>query len=404
MELPQVLAVLITTAAVASYLNYRFLHLASAIGLMAISLLISIGLMLAAKFTAFDVSKSFAFILSIDFSNLLLHGMLPYLLFAGALHVDARELRNQAWPVAVLPTVGVAIATLLIGTLFWLAAGLFGLELSFLQGLLFGALIAPTDPIAVLGILRQAGVPKSLEAMIAGESLFNDGVAVVAFLTILGTLSAGESPSAGHIVGFLLIEAAGGIAFGCLIGWVGYRLLRGVDEYPVEIFLTLAVAAGGYAMAEAIGVSAPLAIVAAGLVVGSIGRRSAMSEKTEQQLTAFWEVVDEMLNAILFLLVGLELVTAIDVRYLGLATLSIALVLVGRAISVALPLLMIRPMSRAPKGALTVLTWGGLRGAISLALAMSLPAGPVRDLLLTTTYVIVAFSVLVQGLTLPRVI
>ena len=400
----QTLAVLITAAAIASFVNYRFLRLPSAIGLMAIALVFSITLILAVTFTNFDVRKGFSFIVSIDFSNLLLHGMLPFLLFAGALHVDLHRLRNQVWPVAILPTLGVAIATLVIGTLLWWCARLFNLPLTWMQGLLFGALIAPTDPIAVLGILKQARAPKSLEAMIAGESLFNDGVGVVAFLTILASVTSGTPPHAGHVITFLLVEAAGGIAFGAIVGWAGYRLLRKVDDYPVEIFLTLGVAAGGYALAEAIGVSAPIAIVAAGLVIGGIGRRSGMSQTTREHLNAFWEVVDEMLNAVLFLLVGLELVVAIDLRYLGIGALAVVIVLVGRYVSVALPMLFIRRVSHVPDGAVRILTWGGLRGAISLALAMSLPAGDARGLLLTSTYVVVAFSILVQGLTLRRVI
>ena len=404
MTLARIVAALVTAAALASYLNYRFIRLPPAIGPMAIALVFSIGLVLAGAFTPLDVEQSFAFIARIDFSGLLLHGMLPFLLFAGALQVDVHALRSEAWTVSVLPTIGVVLATVVIGTLLWLAAAWLGLALDWTEGLLFGALIAPTDPIAVLGILRKARVPRSLEAMIAGESLFNDGIGVVAFLALLEAVETGAPPTPVHIAVFLLAEAVGGIAFGVVLGFIGYRLLRTIDDHPVEIFLTLGFASGGYALAEAIGVSAPLAIVAAGLFIGSVGRRAGMSTTTRRHLDAFWEVLDEMLNAVLFLLVGLELVVAIDLRYLGLAALAVVIVLVGRAASVAVPLYALRRVASAPRGAVAVLTWGGLRGAISLALAMSLPAGHARDVVLTVTYVVVAFSILVQGLTLHRVI
>ena len=399
---PQLYASIISLAAVASYLNCRFLRVPAAIGLMAIALGLSALLVALAHLAGLDMEPLVKRISSIDFSLLLLHGMLPFLLFAGALGVDLNEMRGHLVAITTLPTLGVAIATLVTGAVLWLASRAVGPNLGFLECLLFGALISPTDPIAVVAILRQAGTSKALESVIGGESLFNDGVGVVVFLAILGALYGGTVPGPVTLVLRLAVEVVGGIGFGLVIGWVGYRLLRTVDMYPVEIFLTLAIAAGGYAAAEALHVSAPLAIVAAGLVIGSIGRRAGMSARTVQHLDSFWEVIDQVLNAVLFLLVGLEVVIVIETHAIGLALAAIIAVLVGRFASVAPLVAVMRRVKRISAGSLTILTWGGLRGGISLALAMSLPAGKSRDVILTATYVVVVFSVLVQGLTLKR--
>ena len=389
----------------ASYLNHRFLKLPGAIGLMTISLLISVAFVFLGKAGLLNLSHAAAFVSSIDFSETLLHGMLAFLLFAGALHVDLSDLATQKLPVAVLSTVGVIIATFITGMLFWYGAAWLGFELPFIYALLFGALISPTDPIAVLGILKSAGAPKSLEIKITGESLFNDGVGVVIFLTILGIISSGEAPDAAHIAMFLLEEAVGGIGLGLSLGWIVYRLLRSVDNYQVEVLLTLALAAGGYTLAEALHVSAPIAIVVAGLVIGNHGRAFAMSEKTREHLDPFWELLDEILNAVLFVLMGLELLTfKLDWIILAGGLLAIVSVLVARFFSVALPVLLIRVKRPFTKGAIKVLTWGGLRGGISIALALSIPASAERDLILAVTYMVVVFSILVQGLTLARLI
>lgn len=403
MTTPQAFVLLLVLAALASYVNYRFLKLPSAIGLMALAMTASIGLLVAARFTTIDVHAAAQLVAAIDVEALVLDVLLPFLLFAGALHVRGRDLREHAWPVAVLPTLGVAIAAGVTGALFRLAADAFGIELGWAQALLFGALIAPTDPIAVLGIVRKARVGKPLEAAISGEALFNDGVGIVVFL-VLAQAVAGTPPGPAQLASFVLIVAPGGIVLGALVGWFALRLLRGVEDYPVEIFLTLAVAGGVYALADVLGVSGPLAVVTAGLLVGSFGRHDVISDRTQHYLDAFWEVIDQMLNAVVFVAVGLVLAVSIDWRYLGVALLAIPAVLVGRWASVALPLWLIRARWPAPKGAVAVLTWGGLRGAISLALAMSLPASPFRDFILTVTYVTVAFSILVQGMTLGRVI
>jgi CPA1 family monovalent cation:H+ antiporter len=400
----QTVALLLTFAAVAGYLNHKVLRLPRTIGLMAITLAMTLVLMVLAFFKVVDLSHASAFVKSIDFSEVLLHGMLAFLLFAGALHVDLHELLGQAVPVSVLATFGVLIATFVAGTLFWITAGWLWGSLSFLYGLLFGALIAPTDPIAVLGIMKKAGAPKALEAIFAGESLFNDGVGVVVFLTILGIVLGHEKPGVGSVALFLLVEAAGGAILGLALGWIVYRLLRSVDAYQVEILLTLALATGGYALAEAIHVSAPITIVVAGMLIGNHGRAFAMSETTRQNLDKFWELIDEILNAVLFVLIGLEMISlSLSATVLGPAIAAILIVLVSRLVSVLFSTALLRGKRKLSKGSIVFLTWGGLRGGISIALALSIPPVPERPLILAATYVVVIFSVIVQGLTISRV-
>ncbi len=398
-------ALLLTFAAAAAYVNHKFLRLPRTIGLMAISLALMTLLVLLGFLGVVNLAPASDFVKSIDFSETLLHGMLAFLLFAGALHVDLNDLLRQALPVSVLSTIGVLVATFVAGTLFWMVGGWLWGGLPLVYGLLFGALIAPTDPIAVLGILKKAGAPKPLEAIFAGESLFNDGVGVVVFLTILGVATGHSKPSPGPVAVFLLGEAAGGLILGFALGWVVYRLLRSVDAYQVEILLTLALAAGGYSLAETIHVSAPITIVVAGLFIGNHGRAFAMSEKTLTNLDTFWELVDEILNAVLFVIIGLEIITVeLRASVLVPAVASVLIVLVARFSSVSFSAAVLRLKRKFPKKSLAILTWGGLRGGISIALALSLPPGPERELILAATYVIVVFSVLVQGLTITKVI
>ncbi len=401
----QTAALLLTFAALASYVNHKLLRLPRTIGLMAITLALMTILVLLGILGAVDLKPASEFVRTIDFSEALLHGMLAFLLFAGALHVDLNDLLGQALPVTVLSTVGVIVATFVAGTLFWVVSGWLWGGLSLVFGLLFGALISPTDPIAVLGILKKAGAPKTLETIFTGESLFNDGVGVVVFLTILGIATGHAKPSVGSIILFFLVEAAGGLVLGFGLGWIVYRLLRSVDAYQVEVLLTLALAAGGYSLAEAIHVSAPITIVVAGLFIGNHGRTWAMSDKTLMNLDTFWELVDEILNAVLFVIIGLEII-AIDLSAALLvpAFVSVLIVLVARNASVTFSAIVLRPKRKFEKGSIGILTWGGLRGGISIALALSLPPGPERQLILTATYVIVIFSILVQGLTVSWII
>lgn len=405
MDVLQITALLLSLAAVFSYINYRYIRLPTTIGLMLIALLVSLvllGLDLAGL--AFPAKWARSILDGVDFGQTLLHGMLSFLLFAGALHVNLGDLARQKWVIAILASVGVLTSTLLVGVFTWWVLGLIGINIDFIYCLLFGALISPTDPIAVLGILKTSGAPKSLETKIAGESLFNDGVGVVIFLALLGIATSGEV-STGEVVLLFAEEAIGGVLFGLVIGWIAYRMLATVDKYQVEVLLTLALVMGGYGLAEAIHVSAPIAIVVAGLLIGNHGRTMAMSEKTREHLDNFWELVDEILNAVLFVLIGLELL-ALSFRgeYLIAALLLIPLVLLSRFISVGIPVSLLRNFRPFTPHAVKVLTWGGLRGGISVALALSLPAGAERDIILAITYVVVVFSILVQGLSIGRLL
>ncbi len=399
----EVASILLSLTALLAYINARVLRLPSAIGLMATALLGSVLVLVLDATNVTEVAPRVSALL--DHANLsyaLLHGMLGILLFAGALHVDLGDLREFKLPIAVLALVGTAVSTAMVGFGSYLILDVIGVGLPLLHCMLFGALISPTDPIAVLGILKAAKAPRSLEVMITGESLFNDGVGVVIFLAILGAAT-GESVTTGSIVRLFVQEALGGAAFGVAIGYLGFRLLRSIDQYSVEILITLAIVLGGYVAAENLHVSAPIAAVAAGLLIGNQGRALAMSDVTRHHLDAFWEMIDEILNAVLFLLIGLEVVHLQFTTQLTVAALlMIPLVLFARWVSVGLPLLALRKFRS--RGAVSLLTWGGLRGGISVALALSVPAGPERNVILVIAYAIVVFSILVQGTTLGKLV
>jgi CPA1 family monovalent cation:H+ antiporter len=401
----QIIALLISLTAIFSYLNFRFFRLPATIGVMLIALMASLALLAGGHFVPAIREDAQHLLRQIDFDQALMQGMLSSLLFAGALHINLDDLVEQRGVIATLSVAGVVISLFAFGTLIYFALGWAGLELNYVWCLLFGALISPTDPVAVIGILKEAKVPKALEVQIAGESLFNDGVGVVAFIVLSEIAVAGERASFGHIGLLFLEEAVGGAVFGLAIGWIAFRLLKSVDNYRVEVMLTLALVLGGYALAAAIHVSGPIAVVVAGLFIGNHGRRFAMSPTTRKNLDAFWELIDEILNALLFVLIGLEILVLTFTRSLFFAgLLAIPAVLLARWISVALPVAIIRRWRPFTPGAITIMTWGGLRGGISVALALSLPPGPQREIILGVTYVIVIFSILAQGLTLERVV
>jgi CPA1 family monovalent cation:H+ antiporter len=406
MDLPNLIAVLITIAALFSYANHRFLRLPTAIGLMLMALVFSLALIGLGRLGLGEMTDRAETILAtVDFDETLLHGMLSFLLFAGALHVDINDLSRQARVVASLATVSVVLSTAIVGGLAWWVLGALGLAIPLMHCLLFGALISPTDPIAVLGILKSVGAPKSLEIKIVGESLFNDGIGVVVFMVIAGLAYGGHEATVLGVSMLFLQEAVGGALYGLLIGLLAYRMLKSVSNYQVEVLLTLALVMGGYALAGALHVSGPIAVVVAGLLIGNHGRRFAMSETTREHLDAFWELVDEILNAVLFVLIGLEvLVLAFSGQYLVAGIVLIPAVLAARLLSVGLPIGLLRLTREFSTGVVRILTWGGLRGGISVALALSLPAGPERAAIVAITYVIVVFSVLVQGLTLGWVV
>jgi len=399
MKLFQILSILISLSAVFSFINYRYLKLPTVIGLMLIAMLSSLGLLLLGPFTLGLKEQVAVMLETVDFDDTLLHGMLSFLLFAGALHVNLADLAKQRWVIAVLATAGVLSATFIVGYMAYWIFGLFGLEIPLIYCFLFGALISPTDPIAVLGILTKAGAEKTLETKITGESLFNDGIAVVLFLVLLGIATNGET-TALSITILLLQEAVGGVIYGMGIGVIAYWMLKQVDNYSVEVLITLALTTGGYALAEVLHLSAPIAIVVAGLLIGNHGRTFAMSDTTREHLDSFWELIDEILNAVLFVLIGMEvLILSYQSAYLLAGILLIPLILLARFVSVGLPISIMKSYREFSPMVVTILTWGGLRGGISVALALSLPHGIERDTLVTVTYVVVAFSIVVQGLT-----
>ncbi|MDP6925408.1 MAG: sodium:proton antiporter [Candidatus Scalindua sp.] len=406
MEMLDLCALLLSLAAIFSYINFRFIKLPTTIGIMLIAMFISVSLVVLGHCGFEGIqNKATAVLEGIDFNKALMHGMLSFLLFSGALHVNLEDLARHKWIISILATFGVVISTFIVGGSAWVVFLIIGIKLPFIYCLLFGSLIAPTDPIAVIGILKKAGIPKSLETKITGESLFNDGVAVVVFLVIMGIIAGGHDVTVGHIMLLFVEEAIGGIFFGFAIGWLAYLMLKSVDNYQVEVLLTLALVMGGYALAHAIHVSGPIAMVVAGIFIGNKGRLFAMSDKTREHLDSFWELMDEILNAVLFLLIGLEiLVLAIEGSYLIAGLTMIPVVLLARFISVGLPVTFMRRIRYFSPNAVKIMTWGGLRGGISVALALSVPSGSEREALLTITYTIVVFSILVQGLTIGRLV
>jgi CPA1 family monovalent cation:H+ antiporter len=333
-----------------------------------------------------------------------MQGMLSVLLFAGAMHVDLSELRAYRWQVGLLAVAGTIVSTVIVASALWLFLPMVDVELPLIYCLVFGALISPTDPIAVMGILKSAKAPKNLELVISGESLFNDGVGVVLFSMLLGTIALGEAPSVAQGGLLLAQEAGGGIVFGLVLGYVTFRLLKSIDSYKEEVLLTVAAVLGGYLLASHLHVSGPLAMVVAGLVIGNHGRATAMSDKTRAHLDMFWELLDEILNSVLFVLIGMEALIIPYSPNVAVAALGTVLItLLARALAVGAPVAMFNSLFALPKGSWQVLTWGGLRGGISVALALSLPVGPERNIVLALTYAVVVFSILGQGLTIGQV-
>ena len=398
-------ACLVITALLA-WVNQRFVGLPTTIGVMAVALLLSLGL-IGLDHLGFGALHDYeqSFLDSINFSALLMQGMLSLLLFAGALQIDLSRLRELRWPVGLLAVFGTALSTVIVGLAVWWLLPWLGLSLPLAYCLVFGALISPTDPIAVIGIMRNAGAPENIRVVVSGESLFNDGVGVVLFSLLLGVATSGVVPSFGEGAMLLAHEAGGGLLLGGAIGLLLFAMLRSINNYQTEVLLTLAGVLGGYELAQRLHVSGPLAMVVAGVIVGNQGRALAMSDATRHHVDLFWELLDEILNAVLFVLLGLEIVV---IAYTGpqfLAALcAIAIALLARLLAVGLPVAGLRRWFSLPTGAWKVLTWGGLRGGISVALALSLPPGPQRELILALTYGVVVFSILGQGLTIKRVI
>ena len=395
-----VAAVLILLAAVLGYANHRLLRLPSAVGMTLMGALASLAIIgIGAAFPSWGlVPLVERFLTGIDFHAALMEGMLSFLLFAGALHVDWLDMRANRALIFALATFGVVLSTGIVGVGTWWIAGAMGLQVPLPWALVFGALISPTDPVAVMAILKRAAVPPSLQATVAGESLFNDGVGVVVFAILLAVATGADEFSWSHAAGDFAREALGGVAFGLVTGWIAFRAMESIDDYSVEVMISLALVMAGYSLAHTLHVSGPVAMAVAGLFIGNAGVARAMSDVTRDYLIKFWELIDEILNAVLFLLIGLEVVLITgQPRLLLFGLAAIPLALFARWLSVRIPLTLLR--SRIDLGALAVptLVWGGLRGGISIALALSLPNGPYRTSIVAATFVIVLFSVIIQG-------
>ena len=407
MSLLTITSILLTVSALFAYANYRTLKLPTTIGIMVISLVFSLVLVLLGMLGyERGVETASNIVSQIEFDATLLNGMLGFLLFAGAMHIDLHGLLKHKWTIGLLASVGVITSTFIVATGAYFLFALFGFNIPYIYCLLFGSLISPTDPIAVMGILKTAGASKSLEIKIAGESLFNDGVAIVVFLAIFGMAVHGEAFDAQNIAILFAQEAFGGALFGFACGYLVLQMLKRVDNYQVEILLTLALVSGGATAAAGLHLSAPIAMVVAGLMIGNHGRRDAMSDTTKQHLDTFWELIDEILNAVLFLLIGLEvMVLSFSVQIWIAGVLMAAFVLGSRLISVGIPINLLRKLDfDFHPHAVKILTWGGLRGGISVALALSIPAGVERDVIVAVTYVIVVISILLQGLTIGKLV
>jgi len=406
MSLFVIITILIVLSALFGYINVRFLKMPNTIGLMVITILFTLAVLAISLFDETLLEKEKELISQIDFETVLLDIMLSFLLFAGALHTNFQQLKIQRKPIFTFATLGTITSTFLVGVFTFYLLKLVGIPVDFIYCLLFGALISPTDPIAVLGILKQVGAPKKLETKIVGESLFNDGVGVVIFLTIYQIAKGGAHVSLGHVAEMFLVEVGGGIVLGLLLGWITYRLLKSIDDYDTEVIITIAAVMGGTVLAQYLHLSAPLAMVTTGLMVGNdTVRKSAMSEVTEQYVDKFWELVDVLLNTILFVMIGMEiLVLTFNGKYILAGILAIPMLLFARYLSLMLPIkFFAKKLDFIPNTNL-IMTWGGLRGGISIALALSLTVEMHRDLFLVMTYIIVVFSIIGQGLTVGKLI
>ena len=396
------IALTILLAAGFGYLNHRILKWPAAIGIMVLALGFSL-LLLLARSLGLSLGANLARMISaVDFREVLLNFLLSFLLFAGAIHIDGKKLAKEKLPVTVLALFGTLIAAVLVGVLIWMACGWLQHPVPLIFCLIFGTVISPTDPVAVLSILREARIPASLQLKISGESLFNDGVGVVLFVTMTEIARSGNFSTLAF--GELFVrEAGGGLAFGAILGYAGFMLLRSVDDYKIEVLITLAIVTGGYWLAGHLHISGPLAMVVAGLITGNKTRREGLSDSSWDYLGKFWELIDEILNAVLFMLVGLELlVLKIEPVTLWIGLIAIPVMLLSRWVSVALPVWLLKRKITFEPHVTAILTWGGLKGGLSIALALSLNQSMNRDFFVVITYIIVVFSILVQGLTIGR--
>jgi monovalent cation:H+ antiporter, CPA1 family len=404
MDLYYTFSILIVLTAFFSYLNLRFIKLPSTIGIMIFAMIASMSLVGLGK-TYPELQLQFSNVIaSVDFSEVLMGAMLNFLLFAGAIHISLHDLRKQRVPVIIFSTVGVIISTIVVGALLYGAFMALNMPIRFIQCLVFGALISPTDPIAVIAILKKAGIRKSLEVKVAGESLFNDGVAVVLFAVLLELARGSEIDITFiHVSGLFIQEAGGGLVVGFLLGYIGSQGIKRINDYNVTVMITLAIVMGGYLITRYLHVSGPLTMVAAGLVIGNYGKAIAMSVSDKDYLDKFWELIDEILNGMLFLIIGFELLLIPDLRqYWAIGSISILVVLLARFFSIWLPIRFIPALGKLDRKTITILVWGGLRGGVSVALALTIDDSLNQDLFLAITYYVVVFSIVVQGLTIGK--
>ncbi|MFZ6013511.1 MAG: cation:proton antiporter [Bacteroidota bacterium] len=404
MDLYYTFSILIVLTAFFSYLNLRFIKLPSTIGIMIFAMIASLSLVALGK-TYPEFHTQFAQIIaSVDLSEVLMGAMLNFLLFAGAIHISLHDLRKQRVPIMIFSTLGVIISTFVVGALMYGAFMLLHMPIRFIQCLVFGALISPTDPIAVIAILQKAGIRKSLEIKVAGESLFNDGVAVVLFVVLLQLARGSEIDITFiHVSGLFIQEAGGGLVVGVLLGYLGSQGIKRINDYNVTVMITLAIVMGGYLVTRYLHISGPLTMVAAGLVVGNYGKATAMSASDKDYLDKFWEIIDEILNGMLFLIIGFELLLIPDLRqYWLIGSISVLVVLLARFFSIWLPIRFIPAIGKFDRKTITILVWGGLRGGVSVALALTIDDALDKNLFLAITYIIVVFSIIVQGLTIGR--
>jgi monovalent cation:H+ antiporter, CPA1 family len=404
MELYYSFSVLIVLTALFAYLNVRFLKLPSTIGIMLLAMIASISIVAVGKSHPEVFTFLSSIVASVDFSEVLMGAMLNFLLFAGAIHISLHDLRQQRIPIMIFSTIGVILSTFIVGMLLCVAFMLLNMDIPLIQCLVFGALISPTDPIAVISILKKAGIRKSLEIKVAGESLFNDGVAVVLFAILLQLAQGSEMEITFiHITGLFIQEAIGGMAIGVLLGYIGSNAIKRIHDYNVTVMITLAIVMGGYLITRYLHISGPLTMVAAGLVIGNYGKATAMSHADKDYLDKFWELIDEILNAMLFMIIGLELLLIPELtQYWKIGLISIGIVLVARFFSIWLPIRFIPKIGRFDKKTITILVWGGLRGGVSVALALSIDHHLNQNLFLSITYYVVVFSIVVQGLTIGK--
>ncbi|TBX99659.1 cation:proton antiporter [Rhizobium laguerreae] len=406
MSVFDLISLLLVLTAGFSWVNHRYFRLPPSIGILVMGLAAS-ALLVLLELSIPDVSiyaDVAALVRQVDFQTTVMNGLLAFLLFAGSLHVDFSALRTRVAVVGAMATFGVLLSTALVGVAMWALAALLGIELPFLWALVFGALISPTDPVAVLSTLKAIKVPQALETDMAGESLFNDGVGVVVFTALLALASGGADVGAAQVAELFVLEALGGAVIGLLSGYVAYLAMRAIDDYPVEVLISIALAMGCYSLASALHMSGPIAVVVAGILVGNRGPKDALSDVTQRYLFGFWTLVDQILNSVLFLLIGLEvLVLRYEAPILPLALAAIPVALAARFASTIIPVTLLRRQYDFVRGTVIVLVWGGLRGGISIALALSLPETPFKAALLAATYAVVIFTIVVQGLTLGKV-